>query len=584
MRAVAPKIFPRPRELTLQGGFLAVPTAPHPTRQFLDQLPKTIAEAEKVLKTSAHNPCRIHFQAKLQTESYHLAIESSGIHIEARDAHGVLYACQTLRQIWQQNPEALPLIQIADGPDLKVRGVMLDISRGRVPLMEELFSFIATLHALRVNQLQLYIEHTFAWPGHDIVWKNASPLTAEEIQQLDCACAAVGIELVPNLNTFGHLERWLEHAPYRHLAECPEGWTHPLTGQFKPIPSTLRPNEASLKFVAELLEGYLPHFQSRQVNIGGDEPWELGQGHSRAAVTQRGKHQVYIEHLQKICALAQARGHTVQFWADILLEDLALAHQAPPDTVPVVWGYDAGHPFPEQCGRLASLQRRYLIASGTSTWQSFTGRLTNALANQTEALVAAQKYQAEGILITTWGDQGYHQPWPTTWLPMIAGLSQAWCHTANHQPDFTAGCQIFGQLDAADAQAVAEALDYLGKLEEQITFKQRNRSLTWDFLTSDAPQLKSLVAQCRLEEIQQARQYLEAGIPLVAKIKSPQLRAELSLGMDLVQLGLQRALGINPEPHAQIQLSERYRQVWEKRARVGGLTESLTRLWAGLKN
>ena len=61
------------------------------------------------------------------------------------------------------------------------------------------------------------------------------------------------------------------------------------------------------------------------MNIGGDEPWELGQGFSKQAVADRGKHRVYLDHLKKLCALGRDRGRTVQFWGDILLEDLALA-------------------------------------------------------------------------------------------------------------------------------------------------------------------------------------------------------------------------------------------------------------------
>ena len=52
------------------------------------------------------------------------------------------------------------------------------------------------------------------------------------------------------------MERWLRHPKYRPMAECPEGWTHPLTQQFKPIPGTLKPDDESLKFIGELLDKY----------------------------------------------------------------------------------------------------------------------------------------------------------------------------------------------------------------------------------------------------------------------------------------------------------------------------------------
>ena len=81
---------------------------------------------------------------------------------------------------------------------------MLDISRCKVPTMEELFRLIDLLALIGYNELQLYIEHTFRFQDHETVWKDASPVSAEEIQQIDRYCAKSFIELVPNLNSFGH--------------------------------------------------------------------------------------------------------------------------------------------------------------------------------------------------------------------------------------------------------------------------------------------------------------------------------------------------------------------------------------------
>ena len=456
---------------------------------------------------------------------------------------------------------------------------MLDVSRTRVPTQAELRKLVDALGALRANQLQLYVEHTFAFSGHEDAWRDASPLTPTEIRELDEACAAVGIELVPNLNTFGHMERWLRHPRYRAMAECPTGWVHPLTGQFKEFPGTLRPDQASVDFVATLLDDYLPHFRSPQVNIGGDEPWELGQGFSQEAVAARGKHRVYLEHLQKLCALGQARGRKVQFWADILLEDLALAQEAPADTVPVVWGYDAGHPFTEQCGRLRELGRTYLVAPGTSAWQSFTGRLDNALANQAEAVGAAVRQGAQGILLTTWGDNGHHQPWPTSWLPMTAGLAQAWGFAANAKPDFAAGCAILGGLSAADSLAVAAALTQLGTLDGCIAKANRNKSLTWDFLTARPEALAKFTEGVTPEELAASHAHLAAAEILIAQIADATVRAECLLGAQLAHAGLARAAGQPISAEAQAKLQQAYEAVWLRRSRPGGLQESIGNLF-----
>ncbi len=568
------KFFPRPRELTLRGGWLKVPPLPHPTALFIERLPTTIAEAQSALDGAADGACRVVHQPEQGAEGYHLEILTSGIRLNAGDAHGVLYGAQTLRQIAAQYPDELPHLVIIDSPDLPVRGFMLDVSRTRVPTQTELLTLVRALGRLRVNQLQLYVEHTFAFRGHEDAWKDASPLTPGEIRELDAACAAVGIELVPNLNTFGHMERWLRHPRYRAMAECPEGWIHPLTGQFKEFPGTLRPDQASVDFAGTLLDDLLPNFRSRQVNIGGDEPWELGQGFSKQAVADCGKHRVYLDHLKKLCTLGRDRGRTVQFWGDILLEDLTLAQDAPADAVPVVWGYDAGHPFKEQCGRLRELGRKYLVAPGTSAWQSFTGRLDNALTNQAEAVGAAVRHEARGILLTTWGDNGHHQPWPTAWLPMAAGLAQAWGFAANAKTDFAAGCAILGGLSETDGQAVAAALTQLGTLDGRIAKANRNKSLTWDFLTAKPDALAKFTDGVSSAEIAASQSHLAEAQALIAKIGDATIRAELSLGARLAGVGLLRADGKAISAEERARLTKEYEAVWLRRSRPGGLTES----------
>jgi hypothetical protein len=565
MRAAVPTLFPEPREIILGEGRLDASK--------LAALPTTIAEAQTLLRTGQAQGWRVDHAPELGAESFRLTIGPASARLVAGDAAAVLHAARTLLQLRTTDDATLPCLTVVDGPALPVRGFMLDVSRGKVPTMAELFRLVEGLQALRANQLQLYVEHTFAWPGHEEAWGEASPLTPAQVRALDDACAAVGIELVPNLNSFGHMERWLRHPRYRALAECPEGWVHPLTGQFKEFPGTLKPDEASLAFVDGLLADYLPCFRSRQVNIGGDEPWELGQGFSRQAVAEHGKHRVYLGHLRKLCALATARGYRAQFWGDILLEDLALAQEAPLDTTPVAWGYDAGHPFDAQAGRLRELGRTYLIAPGTSTWQSFTGRLANALQNQREAIAAALTHGARGILLTSWGDNGNHQPWPANWPAMVAGLTHAW--SGRPPADLTPGYAALGTLSSEGATAVAAVLDHLGRLDDQVAKANRNKSLTWDFMTAKPEALPKFTEGVTVEELRRSLTHLDAAAPLLAAIADEGLREELAVGADLARAGLHRAEGNTLTPRTRAALIERYQAAWLKRARPGGLDESV---------
>ena len=228
-------------------------------------------------------------------EGYTLKIGTGKVIIEAGTPAGTFRGLSTLAQLIEQAEDGkIAGIYIEDEPGLNRRGFMLDVSRCKVPTMEELFALIDLIARLGYNELQLYVEHTFAFKDHQTIWKDASPLTAEEIQQIDKYCQERFIELVPNLNSFGHFERWLCHDEYKHMAECPDGFTREQPYIKRDHGTTLRPNEESLSFIDSLYVSYPPNFSSSKFNVGLDEPWELGQGWSREEVEKTGKDKVYL--------------------------------------------------------------------------------------------------------------------------------------------------------------------------------------------------------------------------------------------------------------------------------------------------
>jgi hexosaminidase len=182
------------------------------------------------------------------------------------DEAGLFYGVQTLRQIVAQTGDhPLPCLEIEDWPDFPVRGVMLDISRDKVYRMETLLMLVDELSSWKINQLQLYTEHTFAYAGHEMVWGDASPIIPEEILILDRYCQERFIELVPNQNSLGHLSRWLKHPQYQHLAETTEPVATPWGGlQIEPYSlSPVLPE--SLAFISSLYDQLLPNFSSKMI-------------------------------------------------------------------------------------------------------------------------------------------------------------------------------------------------------------------------------------------------------------------------------------------------------------------------------
>jgi hexosaminidase len=367
-------------------------------------------------------------------QAYKLVINENGMIITAPGPFGIYYGVLTLLQILEQCGKTLPQVKITDHPDYAYRGILLDISRDKVPTMKTLYELIDLFASWKINQLQLYTEHTFAYRNHPEVWKEASPFTGEEILLLDAYCRERFIKLVPNQNGFGHMSRWLKHEGYSALAETPDGFK--LFNQFPTEPQCLDPEDpASLALIASLFDELLPHFTSSRFNVNLDEAFELGEGKSHQLVAEKGKGRVFLDYLLKIHQEVKQRNKTMMFWGDMLTGHPELIAELPGDTIALEWGYEAGHPFESRCGVLAENKIPFYVCPGTSSWCSISGRFDNMVQNIANAAENGIKHGAIGFLNTDWGDHGHWQTLPISMPGFIYGAAVSWSLSANQKLD-----------------------------------------------------------------------------------------------------------------------------------------------------
>ncbi len=365
-----------------------------------------------------------------QQQSYRLEIspragDAPPVRIESPTPLGLRHGAATLAQLLCRFPRELPLLSIVDEPTFATRGVMLDVSRDRIPTMEEFGRIVPWLASLKVNHLQLYTEHTFAYAGHEEVWRGWSPITPEEARGLDTLCLRHGIELAANQNCFGHLRKWLELPRYAHLAETHGDWVFDVwsrTGPFSLCPTDPR----SEAFVAGLLDQLLPCFRARLVNIGCDETYDIAFGRSKDEVARRGRADVYMEFVSKVGELVRRAGKRAMFWADIALSHPEVVGRIAPDMIALAWGYEPDSPFERWCEMLARAGRECWVCPGTSSWRSIAGRTSERRANVAAAARAGANHGAQGVLVCDWGDTGHWQQWPVSALGIAQGASAAW--------------------------------------------------------------------------------------------------------------------------------------------------------------
>lgn len=554
-------LLPHPRRLArrsgwcdLTGGLLVQldnflsPAEAHPIRARLESGARLAGIS---LRTGRPRPglpvcslTAVHSAKLRRPEEYRLSIGASGIHIEYGTPAGLRAAVATLRQLWREYGRRLPCLRIHDWPDFQRRGVMLDVSRGRVPRLQTLLELLDHLADFKINEFQLYFEHTFAYRRYRAVWRDWGALTAGEIRRLDARARELGIDLVPNQNSFGHLRYFLEDPRLKPLAEVSEPY-EAASGDFVRRPSTLAPNHpGTLRFLRELYDELLPNFSSRFFNVGCDETWDLGRGQSRELCARLGKGRVYLEFLKRIHREVARRGRRMMFWGDIILHYPELIPELPRDVIALNWGYEADHPFEKEAAQFAKAGVPFYVCPGTSTWMSLLGRHDNAFANLRAAARAGRRHGAIGYLVTDWGDGGHPQPLAVSYAPFLFGAALSWCASTADERHLA---PVLSRDVFRDATGrIARAALALGFAHRKFGYFEPNVTPFGAVIAAPPPELRELFCRnglkyyaripsrrirAALDEVEKWRAALRRGQPTTPAGKVLQLELDLACRM-----------------------------------------------------
>lgn len=368
----------------------------------------------------------LNISEELEPQAYRLLVKEDGISITGGDGAGVLYGVQTLCQLFSQYGGVLSCVEIADAPDMKNRGYFLDETRGRVLTLPYLKKVVDRLSRYKINQFQLYVEHTYLFRDLSEMWRDETPLTAEDIMELDAYCSARHIELVPSLSSFGHLYMLLCTKTYGHLCELEESWKEPFSFWDRMRHHTVNvTDERTMPLIKGMIEEYMALFSSNKFNICADETFDLGKGKAKEAADREGVHRIYINYVKELCEFLVQKGKQPMFWGDIICGEPELIKELPEDTICLTWGY-APEQREHESRVMAEAGARQYLCPGVGGWNQWMNLIRSSYDNITRMCRYARKYQAEGILNTDWGDCG-HINHPEFSIPgLIYGAAFSW--------------------------------------------------------------------------------------------------------------------------------------------------------------
>ncbi len=556
MPMTPPKIYPTPKQTEFSGRIVEISVEPD-----------------------------VHFISGLDDEEYIINVDSNGARITVSTEKALFWAKLTLDQLRVGSSNDYYEVKIKDKPAISTRGIMLDVSRCKVPTVDFLRELIDKFSLLKFNHLELYFEHTYMYENHPEVWKDASPFSKDEILHLIKYSKMKNIELSLNQNTFGHMERWLIFPRYRDLAIV-KGLALSPYGLYRP-PTTLDPaKNGSVELIEELLNEVTPLFESNRVNIGFDEPFELPYDR----INEWG------DYLLKLTNLDVLKEKEVLIWGDVLSSHPSLMEKIPPNVTVVEWGYEANSPLYENTLKLKENGINSWVAAGTSSWLSLLGRSDNAFANIRNAVEATTKNSLQGYLLTDWGDFGNLQFWPISWPSVVLSSQLSWTGITDESK--------FTESDVVEAAASTvftsqkedrkfiEGLIELGRATTDLKCQFPN--LVTLILHMYFPQLpvgSGLTTGLLESDLENVISHLERGKSLISASYNTNVKDEVLVSCELMQIVVEDARlrlsagGFLKDVTESDRLSlskslnkiiSTYNEIWDTSSRPGGKDESLS--------
>lgn len=179
-------------------------------------------------------------------------------------------------------------------PYFEVKGLLLDVSRNAALNIKGLKYFIRSSAIAGLNSLHLYLEDMFEIEDHPYFGYMRGRYTKDEIADI-CAYAAVfGIEIIPHIELFGHLGKYLH---YQHTVPFRNDERTLLVGEPK-----------TYEFIDKILKAISESFTSNTIYIGFDEVIGANAGAYRARNGEIPLEDVFFEHANKVYEYVEKYG------------------------------------------------------------------------------------------------------------------------------------------------------------------------------------------------------------------------------------------------------------------------------------
>ncbi len=327
------------------------------------------------------------------SESYILEINKTGISIKSPTYRGIFYGVNSLIQLIERSSNNLPFCKIIDYPNMQIRGISDDISRGQVSTLENFKKIIENIARYKMNTYMPYIEDVIELSGYPTIGINRGALTKEEIKELHKFAAENFIDIIPIFQTLGHYENILTQPEFLKYAEFPGAASLDVS------------NPLIYPFLESMLKEVFDLFPSEYINIGADESYDVGLGNSKPLAEKSSLAEIHLQHYLKVFDICKKYNKKVMMYSDILLNHPEIIDRLPKDVIPVDWHYRPERDY-KSTQKFDKAGLKYIVSPTVWNFVTAFPANYNTFPNVKNITLSGIKNNSIGMINSNWGDYG----------------------------------------------------------------------------------------------------------------------------------------------------------------------------------
>lgn len=231
------------------------------------------------------------------SESISLSLEGNSINITYNKKHQLARALSLIPSLLKDGET------INESAASGLLCYMADMSRNAVFNIPTAKQMIRYLAIMGYNSLMLYTEDTYEIPEYQYFGHMRGRFSKDELREIDDYAYALGIEVIPCIQTLAHLGtalRWPDFAGYTDIDDI-----------------LLVGDERTYKFIDRAISVCKECFRSRRINIGMDEAHNIGRGKYLSQNGYRKSSDIMCEHLERVVGICEEHGFYPMMWSDM---------------------------------------------------------------------------------------------------------------------------------------------------------------------------------------------------------------------------------------------------------------------------